>query len=186
MANEYLGELIDNVELIEGGVCDLPALHNNTFDLVTSSLSVHFDRLDFFQEANRLLKPGGALIYSEVHPIVSSGEESKIGCLINSYFDMKNTRVQKNVFGKLHQDDPDYYWKTTHTSIEKLTSDIIRSGFLIKNLYEPKPNRASTSNGIVLEKMYSKYPIFIILNAIKCPLCGQGEGVHTCHIHKAN
>jgi SAM-dependent methyltransferase len=118
------------VELAEFRVHDLGDpiswLADGTVDLVLCALALEYvdDRLSALRELRRVLRPGGALVLSRLHP---TGDWLRHG---GSYFDV---RTIEETWSK--------GWSVRHwlAPLEVTCEEIHAAGFVIERLIEPRP-----------------------------------------------
>lgn len=101
-------------------------LPDGSVDLVLCALAIEYadDRVAALREFRRVLRPGGAVVLSRLHP---TGDWLRHG---GSYFD---TRVIHETWGtgwRVH------YWLVP---LEVTCDEIFQAGFLIERLIEPRP-----------------------------------------------
>jgi ubiquinone/menaquinone biosynthesis C-methylase UbiE len=158
-----------------GDVCDLD-LDDGSFDLVLCNLVLL--NIPCFQDAinefYRLLKPGGALIFSIVHPAFNfygpgsweMGEKDP------------DTRRRKGLYFKVdyYYDEKEYqrYWRSRqgekfpvpisffHRTLSTYYQSVASSGFIVTDLEEPQP---ITNNQFFDRER--RIPFFLVFRAIK-------------------
>ncbi|WP_440120775.1 class I SAM-dependent methyltransferase [Tenacibaculum sp. Ill] len=137
------------------------------FDIVISSLAFHYlkDLKPVFNKINKTLKKGGSLIFSMEHPSFTCKPEQ------NWFLDENENRLHWPLDN--YQDEGER--KTNflghevikyHRTLETIINTVIKSGFDIQEISEPKPSE------LVLEKYPEmkdemRRPIFIIISAVK-------------------
>jgi len=134
-----------------GNCEDLDFLKDNSFDVIVSNMVIQ-DLADYekaFQEMYRLLLDGGYFIFSILHP-----------CFVTPESGWEKT----NDGEKLHWNVDKYFYEGVyeqrlgdkekmlffHRTLTSYISTIIKTGFILEGLVEPKPS----------EEMLSKYPAF--------------------------
>jgi len=134
------------------GNCEnLNFLEDNSFDLIVSNMVIqdlaHYEKA--FQEMYRLLVEGGIFIFSILHP-----------CFITPQSGWEKTEDGK----KLHWNVDNYFFEGAyeqrmgepekiilfHRTLTSYMNALIKAGFTLEKLVEPKPNEASLN----------KYPSF--------------------------
>ncbi|AZJ36915.1 bifunctional 2-polyprenyl-6-hydroxyphenol methylase/3-demethylubiquinol 3-O-methyltransferase UbiG [Tenacibaculum singaporense] len=137
------------------------------FDIVISSLAFHYlkDLKPVFNKINKTLKKGGSFIFSMEHPSFTSKPEQ------DWFLDKDGNRIHWPIDN--YQDEGER--KTHflghevikyHRTLETIINTVIKSGFDIQEISEPKPSE------LVLKKYPEmkdemRRPIFIIISAIK-------------------
>lgn len=107
----------------------LDFLDNASFDLVLSSMAIHYieDLNRLFGDFARLLKPGGYLVFSTHHPY---NDYKRIG---GSYFEARLvTRAGK-------QGDKEYALPFYYRPLSAITEGLAQTGFMIERLTETQP-----------------------------------------------
>lgn len=101
-------------------------LPDSSVDLVLFALAIEYvdDRVAALRELRRVLRPGGALVLSRLHP---TGDWLRHG---GSYFDV---RVIHETWSKGWQV---HYWLAP---LQATCEEIFQAGFLIERLLEPRP-----------------------------------------------
>lgn len=143
-------------------------LHNQTFDLIISSLAIHYieDYEGLISKVTHLLTDGGEFIFSTEHPMVTARKNM-------------NNWVRDEEGNKLHWAVDHYqeegmrkeYWYIDgvikyHRTISTLLNTIIKKGLVLEEIVEP------TSIPIGLEKMpklinEQRKPSFLVIKAKK-------------------
>jgi ubiquinone/menaquinone biosynthesis C-methylase UbiE len=116
MLAEAKGKCLPSTRLIHAG-CIATPLQDDQADLVLASFVVSYvENLEkFAQEASRLLRPGGTLIVSDMHPDAAS-------------YGWRRT---------FHASAGTFEIATRHYSLDDLTSVISDAGFALEELAEP-------------------------------------------------
>ena len=108
-------------------------LADASVDLALCALAIEYvdDRVSALSELRRVLRPGGALVLSRLHP---TGDWLRHG---GSYFE---TRVIEEVWSK--------GWAVRYwlTPLERTCEELYEAGFLIERLVEPRPTEAAVSH----------------------------------------
>ncbi len=129
-------------------------VQNESVDLVLCALAYHYanDRPAFLQEAQRVLRPGGALVISTHHPA------SDWGRLGGSYF------TEEAVTETWSRG-----WVVTanRCPLTQLTEEFFGAGFLIERLVEPLPVEAMASSHPEAYEKLSTQPNFILFRLVK-------------------
>ena len=137
----------------------LDFLENNYFDLVISSLTLHYlsDWTKVFQEFNRILSPGGLFLFSTHHPFMDY-----------LLFEQPNYFTQELIEDEWHSfgDQPikvHFYRRPLNSMINSLTS----AGFAIENIIEPRPTKECQRLYPQDYEKLSTKPWFLIILASK-------------------
>ncbi|MGE0792562.1 MAG: class I SAM-dependent methyltransferase [Candidatus Woesearchaeota archaeon] len=174
---DFAKKKLPDVEFKVGSMTKLP-YKNNSFDIVTISLSIHYikDWTFAFKEINRVLKKDGVLYYSTESPIGIAREnfENK-----NIYFRGIGQIIDKNTKEKLMVGDcfkqgkfkwemlpgmiMQTYRKTFRTQLQELRS----SGFELIDFIDCKPTSSFKKNDLHAYQIFSKLPMFSIFVAKK-------------------
>jgi SAM-dependent methyltransferase len=101
-------------------------LPDSSVDLVLFALAIEYvdDRVAALRELRRVLRPGGALVFSRLHP---TGDWLRHG---GSYFDVRVIHETWSIGWQVH------YWLAP---LEITCEEIFQAGFLIERLLEPRP-----------------------------------------------
>lgn len=128
-----------NIEYINHAIEDYD-FEANSFDIVISSLAIHYvkDYAKLVADIYASLKPGGAFIMSVEHPIFTAEgsqdwvrEDGEIKHFpVDNYFieDQRNTNFLGSEIKKYHR------------TITSYVQTLIKNGFTVKELIEPKPD----------------------------------------------
>lgn len=159
---------------------DLLLFGNEEFDLVYSSLALHYieDWTKVLREINRVLKSSGNFIFSTHHPIKWSAttlrtetyEDKVIG--IRKF---KDEKKEPEIFGTyLTKSQGEANWfngkmkiKFFNRSIGEMFSSLKNANFQIKNLLEPKVSDQVKELDFNFWKKHKEIPSFVIFNAQK-------------------
>jgi SAM-dependent methyltransferase len=101
-------------------------LPDGCVDLVLCALAIEYvdDRVAALNEFRRVLRPGGALVLSRLHP---TGDWLRHG---GNYFDVRPIRETWSKGWQVH------YWLAP---LQATCEEIFQAGFLIERLLEPRP-----------------------------------------------
>lgn len=137
---------------------------SNTFDLVFYGLSLHYVKniTKVMKEAYRVLKKNGLLVISTHNPCCTGQKRIKSNG--------KKISVVEDYFGaKMEQWDmiPGMLIKNHVFTIEKLFNPIIKAGFVVTNITEPKPVPKGKKIDPAYYEQTMKRPSFIIIEAKK-------------------
>ncbi len=154
---EYICESMENIEFPD-----------DRFDIVTSSLAFHYiqDFNSIIAKINKVLKPGGTLVFSQEHPVITAKAEN-IGWITGKqneklYWavdDYSTEGIRHKVW--LNQNISKY-----HRTMSTILNTLTENNFNIKKVLEP-------SAGNIPEKIYPELveqrrrPPFLIVKANK-------------------
>ncbi|OZQ67429.1 SAM-dependent methyltransferase [Paenibacillus sp. VTT E-133280] len=136
-----------------GNCEELSFLQNKSFDLIVSNMVLH-DLSDYemaIHEMNRLLVDGGTFIFSIPHPCfvtpgsgwVKSDTGEKLYWKVDNYF-------FEGTYNQNFPIDQEEKFLIFHRTLSSYVNTIVRAGFQIEEMIEPKPSA----------EMIEKYPSF--------------------------
>lgn len=132
-------------------------LPDASVDLVLFALAIEYvdDRVAALRELRRVLRPGGALVLSRMHP---TGDWLRHG---GSYFDV---RVVEEVWSRGWQVR---FWLAP---LERTCEELREAGFLIERLLEPRPTaQAAAVNRDSYERLAREPSGFLAIRAVPDP-----------------
>jgi len=127
------------------------------FDVIFASLVVHYitDLYRLYENLYRLLNEGGRLIISTHNPVVEYQR------LTDDYIEIKKVTDEWNFSGKLYP--VSYYTR----SIQENLMPLIKAGFIIEKVLEPKPPKVLKEKDLRTYDKLSKKAGFLFLEARK-------------------
>jgi len=144
-----------------GDIGELSALEDGSFDLVISVCAISFvkDENRVFAEAHRLLRPGGRLILSDMHPVQYILDENPKGVAFNNSYPFDPFRMRwRWEFDGDHRGAPiDVNFEHYVRSVPHYCNALIDSGFSISRILEPKPTSRTPHIGFSRE-ILQEYP----------------------------
>jgi 2-polyprenyl-3-methyl-5-hydroxy-6-metoxy-1,4-benzoquinol methylase len=159
-----------------GSICNLHTYRDETFDIAVSNLALmDLPELDkAVQELQRVLKRGGKLVFSIMHPCFTSPpvhgwvripfdsnrKEDRIYLKVDRYFD----RTME--IWSLSKDQPPLY--SFHRTLSEYVKTLLRHGLKITDFEEPVPSRkAIREHYREFGDEYDRVPWFLIIGARK-------------------
>jgi len=123
------------IELIEGDIENLIMIDDDIFDIAISTFALDWmqDLNAAFKEAYRILKPNGIFVFSMQHPIYNLlGAED---------LDLKELKISVSYFEKevTFVESTGIDLRVHASKISDIINGLIRIGFNIENILEPKP-----------------------------------------------
>jgi len=131
------------------------------YDLVVSRLVFHYleDLHTIFDHIHTALKPGGAIIFSVEHPVITSTLQPaglRTSWVVDHYFSM-GYRTQQWLGGSVEK---------YHRTLEEYFQLLQESGFTIERLKESSPRREFFLSDETFERR-KRIPLFLFLKATK-------------------
>jgi ubiquinone/menaquinone biosynthesis C-methylase UbiE len=165
-ARERAAEESLDIRFLQGDIENLGMFPGRCFDAILCSVVLTFHLQEVFAELNRVLRPGGCLYLSDLHPIFNCGrQEVRDGrhCLVVSgYFDRK-IRSVINPFGEL-PDGRQVRFSWQHNTLADYFEALAAAGFVAERLLEPQPSR---DDGSIKAQRANSYPVFFLIKARK-------------------
>jgi SAM-dependent methyltransferase len=161
-----------------GSFTDLSSYPENCFDVALSTMAL-MDGPDFpaaMRAIYRVLKPGGILCFSVLHPCfitpaikwIIEEDGSHSGLRIGRYFD-RSPFVERWRFSK--RPDPDHVPLFSVPRFPRTLSDYINpvseAGFQNLRIAEPRPSEADSSRHPWLKRWWDHAPLVLFLSATK-------------------
>ena len=136
-AKELAEEEKLKISFLQGKIENLSVFKGCTYDLINSSHAIHYVRnlQECFDEAFRVLKPGGKFVFSVSHPL-NHITETKDGCLI-----IKRSYFQKGKYEwnwEYPKKGMKYHMYLYTRKVSDYFAALKKSGFIIEDLLEPK------------------------------------------------
>jgi SAM-dependent methyltransferase len=138
------------------------------FDLIVSSLAIHYieDYESLIRKLHGFLKPGGLLIYSTEHPVVTARKDMK-----NWWENADGDRLHWALDHYREEGKREQHWYVDgvikyHRTITTLVNGLTGQGFMLEKMVEPLP----TKEGIDLMpslKNEERRPSFLIMKSRK-------------------
>ncbi|MGG4167909.1 class I SAM-dependent methyltransferase [Rossellomorea vietnamensis] len=157
----------DNITYICSPIEDL-SNQTEPFDLIVSSLAIHYieDYESLIEKLHTLLKPGGILIYSTEHPVVTARKDMK-----NWWKNENGERLHWALDHYREEGKREQHWYVDgvikyHRTIPTLVNGLICRGFMLEKMLEPLP----TKEGLNLMpdlKNEERRPSFLIIKSRK-------------------
>jgi ubiquinone/menaquinone biosynthesis C-methylase UbiE len=154
------------LRLLQADVENLAMFPDRCFDAIVCSVVLTFRLGKVFAGFQRVLRPGGCLCLSDLHPIFNCGQpevhDGRHCLVVSGYFDRK-IRSVTNPFG----DPPDgqpvrFSWR--HHTLGDYVESLSAAGFVIERLLEPQPSR---DDGSTKAQRANSYPVFFLIKARK-------------------
>lgn len=142
---------------------DLFGIASEQFDIVLCSMML-MDCEDFdgtLREAYRVLKPGGRLFASVLHPCFDGNKETGIGregvgesryAVVMNYFEPKEWEAP------LHKGTIPVIWR--HRTLEDYVKAFLRAGFTIVDLNEPRATEEQAASSVALSFL-RRIPLYL-------------------------
>lgn len=146
------------------GTATKTSLQAGTFDIVTSSMVLHYlKNLDaHLQEVQRILKPGGIYVFSCHHPLFQAygGDPFRENVAARDLQYLPNHPYQWKMMKKLHLHG------YCHT-FEQLSESLTKEGFIVEKIREPTWKKKQGSRLPDEYRLISHFPPFLIMQARK-------------------
>jgi ubiquinone/menaquinone biosynthesis C-methylase UbiE len=162
-ARTLAAEHDQDVELIHGSVTDMPMIADESYDLAFSAFAFQWveDLEACFEEAYRVLRPGGKLVYSVDHPYYKIFEPESHE-LAASYFGETPRRTYSEEF----EAEMVIYRRRVSETVQLLTN----VGFAIEAIREPgydDPDEYDAEYGSFTSELMANVPPTIVYAASK-------------------
>jgi len=156
------------VAFVEGDLEDLGMFPPERFDVVICGVVLAFRLRRVFGQFHRVLRPGGHVYLSDLHPVFQCGRQEPGGdrpCLVVSgYFD-RTIRSVDDPFGEPSGgQDATLRWR--HHTLGDYFEALAAAGFVVERYVEPQP---SPDDHSLKAQRAGSYPVFFLLKATKAP-----------------
>lgn len=150
-AIEQLGDRAEFVQADLGEPLDF--LADDSFDGIVSALALSYveDWTHVFSEFQRLLRPGGFLVFSTGHPLDQFPPENDQG---ENYFEIESITKSWAV-------DVPYYRRP----FSAILNPVLENGFQLDTILEPQPTEAFKERRPERYEKESRYPVFLCVRA---------------------
>ncbi len=126
-----------------------------SFDVVAAPLVLHYlkDWEPALQELNRVLKPGGRLVFSTHYPLITQRLFE-----LNNYFEPALITDEWEGVGQVQ-----FY----HCSLTHISQSLFNSGFLIEKIVEPQPTPEFEAVNAAKYQQLMTQPWFLLVSVVK-------------------
>ena len=156
LAQLRLGDAADvRVADIEAGC---PFVQSGTVDLVVASLVLHYinDWLPVLREIDRVLVPGGRLVFSTHHPLIDYSE-----------FDLPDYFAVTEIADRWTKGGQEFEVHFYHRPLARIFTDVAESGLVFESLAEPLPISECRNKFPGVYQKLSTRPWFLFMTARK-------------------
>lgn len=162
-ARELAEEHDIEIELIETSVTDLSMIGDESYDLAVSAFAFQWvaDLQACFEEAYRILRPGGRFVFSVDHPLYRQ-LDPETGDLSVSYFDDKPRQE--------YSEELEAEMVIYRRRVSEIVSPLLASEFTLKKLLEPgyrDPDAYESEYGMFQPEWMARIPPTLIIAAEK-------------------
>jgi SAM-dependent methyltransferase len=132
-------------------------LADAAFDAILSSLTLHYlaDWLPTLREFARVLRPGGRLVFSTHHPLLTVDDEH----------DYRAIRLVDEAWPGF-ADEP-VAVRFYHRSLEQIVTDVLAAGFTLRALVEPGTSELAAERDPALAAQLRTRPWFLLVDALR-------------------
>jgi SAM-dependent methyltransferase len=151
LARERLGE---QARVLHADLARPLPLAGASLDVVLSSLTLHYveDWNAPLREFARVLRPGGRLVLSTHHPLMTAAD-------VDDYHAV--CRVQETWRGFGTPAQVTFY----HRPLQRIVADLLASGFALRGMHEPQPTADADARDPRLAARFRTKPGFLIVDA---------------------
>lgn len=155
------------IDYREADLESLSIFSDASFDAVVCSVVISGRLSQIMHELARVLRPGGCLFFSDIHPMFNSSRhatdhEGKPALVVSGYFD-HSIKVMMNPFGNTGgKEKIPFHWKKY--TIQDYFEAFADSGFVIERFLEPQPEGEQKVDDPKCGKA-ANYPIFFLVKA---------------------
>jgi ubiquinone/menaquinone biosynthesis C-methylase UbiE len=154
------------IELIEDDIEKLSKLDYNSFDIAISIFALDWmqDLFMAFKQAYRILKPKGIFVFSIQHPIYN--------LLCAEDVNLKNLKISESYFEKetTFTESTGIDLRVHASTISDIINDLIRIGFGIDEILEPKPMETDILPNEEFQEVFKIIPSTLICKVRKVPI----------------
>ena len=164
---EYARKLADEhgeeIDLVETTVTDMPMIEGEAYELAVSAFAFQWveDLKACFEEAHRVLVPGGRLVFSVDHPFYRI-LDPETGDIATSYFDGEPRRE--------YSEKIDAELVIYRRRVSDIVNALIDAGFTIEELCEPgfdDPDEYDSEYGMFRPERMATFPPTLVVAAVK-------------------
>lgn len=159
-----------NIKYIQGDITNLNKykLKTNSYDVILlEHVLLEIGSINglnrIFAGVQRLLKKGGIVVISDIHPFAPSARPTKIRTLRDYNYFQSGSIFE--IFSK-RIDGKKIFYKDFHWTLEDLSCSITNSGLVITDILEPRPSQRLAEKYDEL-KYRMKVPMSIMIRAKK-------------------
>lgn len=137
---------------------------DGTFDAIVCALVLDYieDWTPVMREFGRVLRPGGALVFSCGHPWADWQHAQEGGVASDSYFDRQLYTLPWRGFGKPYPEVT-----TWRHSLDEILGAVTDAGLLIERLVEPRPTEDFRRADPERYERLMREPVFLCVRAIR-------------------
>ena len=155
---------VENVEYIRMDISDPAIAELGRFDVVCSSLTVHYieDLTALFSNVAQVMEPGSVFVFSMEHPIATANnDEGRTNNLADGYM-LKHYSEEGVRTGEWIGASVTKY----HHKFMTVMNSLVESGFVIDKVMEPMPSKRLMKKVPRMKKQVNR-PSYLIVRAVR-------------------